>query len=852
MRETSNSISKQNSQQPKQFRGDDKKVMKKSLLAFVLAFSLVLSVAVPAFAATPSDVAGKPVQSAVEELTALGIIDGYADGTFKPENNITRAELAKIITIATGNATAATLMQNVKPSFKDVKANVWYTGYINVAAAKGFIQGFNGNFRPSDNVKFEEVVAMLVRALGYKDKYLSGAWPYNVLLQADEIGLFSGLDIAAGTLANRGTVAELASNTLAAKLVTYDADGNKYFANTNGTIRYDGSVSLINKLGSSTNKVVTAVSLNSDKEVSLNGSREDTAASFFVTGGLKLADLLGHTVSVLYNKDGDVLAVTDSQDAKNIITAKSDAITDVATATYIAVNNDAKEYEAAAGLFVFDNTDAQGNTYDLADDKEVKLYLNGDGKVQALLVNDWDANLVVDETVAYKDYTRVTTKNGGSFKVVSSTSITLDGNKAALADLKEYDVVDVIANAAGDAVNVVATRNAISGKLESTGVVAGDVTYKVGGKSYVAIGDADDLVAANIGSEYTYYLNKDGKIVYYGTVNAVDNSQYAVVYEAPAATTDTVGRVIDGVVSQGWFKVVYYSLKDSKKVTAFTKDADVIGLNNKLVELKFDGDGNIALTPLEAAAALDLTSTKVVNEVTASKIVVVNSPSNLNYILNSGTIYLQVKVDGADSTVTVVNAAAVSKNDDVAIKADNGVAKYVVVTSEGDSAELDAVQGLYISRAQVATSATESTYSVNLNVKGEVKTYAIDGGAYSALATQQKYDIVKLTDTLDTNALYETVTPVLRSAESAGLTVNNSARTLTVAGGTFLVTDATQILVTQKTYDSIEVGSFTDVRVAADGTNYGTGSNQYKVVVQGSGTTYGTLQEAGVILVVKY
>ena len=826
--------------------------MKKKIASMVLAAALVLPTSLTAFAATPSDVVGKPVQSAVEQLSALGIIKGYEDGTFKPENSITRAELAKIVVIATGNESAATLMANVKPSFKDVKAGAWYTGYINVAAAKGFIQGFNGNYRPSDNVKFEEVVAILVRALGYQDKHLSGAWPYNVLLKADQIELFDGVEIAAGTLANRGVVAELTSNTLGATLVGYDADGNQLDVDVKGKKLADAAalVALINKLGTSATKVVTDVALNSDKEVSLNGASEDTAASFFVTGGQKLADLLGHTVSVLYNKDGDVLAVTDAQAAKNIVTATSDAVTDAGNATTIAVNDGAKTYDTVDDLFVYENTDSQAATYDVANGEEVTLLLNGDGKVQALLVNDWDANLLLDEVVSYKDYSRVTTKNGGTFKVVSSSAISLDGKSAALADLKENDVINVIVNDDSEAVNIVATRSTVSGKLESVGLSGSDVTYKVGGKSYVAIEDGADLVAGDIGTEYTYYLNKDGKIVYYATASAVDNSQYAVVY---TAADTTVSRIIDGEVSANeWYKVVYYSLKDSKKVTAYTKDADVIALDEKLVELKFDTDGNIALTADEAAAAVNLGSTNVVNEVTASKVTVETGVTDTNYILNSGTIYLNVTVDGADTTVAVGSAADLTKNDDVAVKADAGVAKYVVITSAGDAADLAAVQGLYISRAKVSTSATSSTYSANINVNGEVKTVAIDEDAFDDLAALTKYDVVKLTDTVSSNALYETVATVARTAEAATLTVNNTDKTIVAGDTTYLVTASTQIIVTQDTFDSIEVGSFTDLRVAADTGNYGTGAGQYKVVVQASGATYGGIAEAGVIIVKAY
>jgi hypothetical protein len=115
--------------------------------------------------------------------------------------------LAKAAIIASVNESAANILKDVKPSFSDVKQSVWYSGYINAAAQKGYIVGYNGKFRPSDSVKFEEVVAIMLRALGYKEANLSGAWPYNYLIKADEIKLFSKVSsVDVGKNAFRGIV----------------------------------------------------------------------------------------------------------------------------------------------------------------------------------------------------------------------------------------------------------------------------------------------------------------------------------------------------------------------------------------------------------------------------------------------------------------------------------------------------------------------------------------------------------------------------------------------------------------------------------------------------------------------
>lgn len=847
--------------------------MKKSLLSLALAGSMLSALAVPAFAATPSDVVGKPVQNAVEALTALGIINGYADGTFKPENTITRAELAKIVIVATGNQSAANLMANTAPSFKDVKKGAWYTGYINAAAAKGFIQGYNGKFRPNDPIKFEEVTAILVRALGYKDKYLSGSWPYNVLLQADEVGLFEGLEMANGTNATRGTVAELAENALGANLVKYDADGNV----SNVTVLDDKGTAvttddvqvpqlLINKLGTSSTAVVTSTSLNSDKQITLSSGTFDTAANFFITGGKKLSDLLGHSVTVLKNKDGDVLAITDAQDAANILTVTSDAIADLPTLAADAnfvYNDGAGSKKLAAGFTVFNNTDRKvaatpaTDSYDLANGEEVQLFLDGNGKIQAVLVNDWDANLVLDTVSAYNGYSRITTKNGGSSKVDANTSITLDGKVATLADLKQNDVINVIENASDVAVKIVATRNTVTGKLESTGKVDSDITYTVGGKTYVAKGTAitpaNLLDSGDIGTEYTFSLNKDGHIVYYTTASGVTSGSYAVVYSVETGKS----IIVDGEVQNGWTKVVYYSLKDQKVNTVYTKDADVdADLTNQLIELKFDSDGRIALTTDESNAGTTLTAAgatagTVDADPTATKLVVKKGTATTNYITSANTIYLKVGINATDSsknTVTAATAADVSKGDSVVVRASNGNASYVIITSDSSAAALPKVQGLFISQSEVTT-ADGTTYTVKLKVNGEEKTYTVD-----AAITANKNDLVTLTDdAAANNTVYENQAVVAQTAVATSLTANSDAGTITVNGpATYLVTSNTQVVVLNKEDGSINEGDFNDLRAAADTGNYGTADGQYQVVVLASGDTYGSLNEAGVVLVIAY
>jgi hypothetical protein len=103
---------------------------------------------------------GKWYAQPVAYLAARGIIDGYPDGTFKPDQPITRAEFAKM---ASGFDSLEEASYNV---FSDIDGH-WASGFINSAAAKGWVSGYEGSeFRPEGGSSRAEVVTIVNRMLG--------------------------------------------------------------------------------------------------------------------------------------------------------------------------------------------------------------------------------------------------------------------------------------------------------------------------------------------------------------------------------------------------------------------------------------------------------------------------------------------------------------------------------------------------------------------------------------------------------------------------------------------------------------------------------------------------------------
>lgn len=95
---------------------------------------------------------------AVSALTGSGIIAGYPDGTFRPENSITRAEFAKMI--------AEYLELNLidTADFNDVPEAHWANRYIAAAQKSGYVTGYgDGTFRPENTISRAEVAAIINR-----------------------------------------------------------------------------------------------------------------------------------------------------------------------------------------------------------------------------------------------------------------------------------------------------------------------------------------------------------------------------------------------------------------------------------------------------------------------------------------------------------------------------------------------------------------------------------------------------------------------------------------------------------------------------------------------------------------
>ena len=215
----------------------------KKLLAMVLALVMTLSLAVSANAAfKDADKVSADYSEAVAVLNGMGVFKGYEDGSFQPQGNITRAEVAAIVyrvyTADVKDAKAS--MYATYNKFSDMAGAGWAQGYIGYCANAALVKGYpNGTFQPSGKVTGYEVLAMILRAIGYdqNNEFTGADWALHVAQTAQQAGVLKnvkGVDLNAP--ASRELVAELLFRAIAdAPMVTYTAAFGYQTVSFNGT-----------------------------------------------------------------------------------------------------------------------------------------------------------------------------------------------------------------------------------------------------------------------------------------------------------------------------------------------------------------------------------------------------------------------------------------------------------------------------------------------------------------------------------------------------------------------------------------------------------------------------------------
>ena len=222
-----------------------------------------------------TDSADIKATEAVNMLSALGVINGYTDGSFKPNDTVTRAEMAKMIYVLRTGSDKATAYENATTKFTDIKGH-WAAPYIKYCEAMGIIAGKSATkFAPDVTVTGEETAKMLLVTIGYdatKAGLVGTAWAQKSTALATENGLLEDVDASLGLALPRQWAAQMIYNAVDADTVSYNADGQvvKTEKTENATVPYKSSTTKKYDLVNSSDAVLATYDSYTDAKKALD------------------------------------------------------------------------------------------------------------------------------------------------------------------------------------------------------------------------------------------------------------------------------------------------------------------------------------------------------------------------------------------------------------------------------------------------------------------------------------------------------------------------------------------------------------------------------------------------------
>lgn len=640
MREKSNKKIRDKNSQPNITQGGETQVMKKFLTS-ILAFVLVFTMSVPAFAQGSNGYSDVPesIADEVNLLSTLGVLSGYPDGSFKPDNTITRAEVSAVALRLLGLEGAAEGAKGTTP-FADF-VDEWATGYINIATQQGLLKGYtDGTVRASNAVTQAEALAIMIRVLGYEPAVSTQGWPYNYLVKAQEMGLTKGVAISVNAPASRGVVAQFAENALTipkliqvgfgdqTKFVVSGNDGTDVvtlFDQNLGVQKYafdtdtdDSRTAAVEGQFQVLNTNFTDDNLDSNEIEIDNLLATDGEGTYEVAESVdvNVADLLGHYVT-FWEKDGTIVHL--AVESTEVSGFTDGAVTNASTDITLEFNADSEDYDLNVNFVINDDVVDNVGAWNVADNKSARLVIY-DGEVVAIHEYTWDNAIVVsaidvdDEELELEGANLLGTGDD-DFTVNTDDDVYANGKAISEDDIEIGDMVLYRVGANANFVKVV--KPFLGGELDSyesdfsaISVDGKDFdTNGIGTTLFTTAGDADGSSAVTtaddiedlLGEEVTVYFNSAGYVWYIsGDVdsNTLANSEYLVVMDAKSSGFDDLVKFMN---SEG--DMVSYvfdaDIEDEDgNAVAWADYADLdaaVPGDYRLVKVDVDEDGNVTL-----------------------------------------------------------------------------------------------------------------------------------------------------------------------------------------------------------------------------------------------------------------
>ena len=543
----------------------------KKFLSLVLALVMTMSlVTVSAGAKDFTDNSKINYKEAVDVMSAAKVIDGYAEGDFRPANTLTRGAAAKIIcNLILGPTTAEALVADAAP-YSDVPATNTFAGYIAYCAKEGIISGYaDGTFRPAATLSGYAFMKMLLGALGY-DATAEGYTGNNWSIQVAKRALSANVDLADGLngdfngvkAVTREEACLYAFNTLKATMVEYE---NSNSVTVNG-------ITFTNKSTAKDMKNDT----KTDGNIKGDGLMQFAEKYFSDLKGTPATDDLGHPSTKWMWKKDKIGTYANEADETYTLTGTYEIGTGKDYASLLAVLKDEdftdnKDLKLAKDVDVYVNgaavktTEAEAVVKALMNDAKggttVELYYNDDNKdvVDCVTILNYSIGQIKDVSTKL---TKDQKDDGATSKIKVEGKWYLDNDVVGF-DSKTYVedayVLYILKSTTEMSASQIAAE--ITGKVTA---IKGSDKATIDGTQYKYVKNA---VTIDVDDEGSFYLNVAGQIAATDTDSKSDN--YAFIYNLKKDTNKVNS---DGVLADTI--TAYYVTTDGTKASAVV-DADV-------------------------------------------------------------------------------------------------------------------------------------------------------------------------------------------------------------------------------------------------------------------------------------
>lgn len=492
--------------------------MKKLLLLIILLISIFSTTTAYSSTIKFTDIKGDLAEEAINLLSSYGIINGYPDNTYKPNNTVTRAEMAKIITVAAG---LSEYSKNMTSTYKDMQGH-WAEEYVELANAINIVKGISADeYGPNNEIKMNEALTMIVRLIGYSDEALVGQWPSNYYEKANELNLLEGIN-SNSEYASRRDISIMLYNALNCNLVK---------------VRENNSILKTDKT------LLSLVGTMRTEVVGLNKLK--------LNDGFNYTDYLFNKWDVYYNIKGEVVYITNPRYREF-----SGTVTSLLSTRVIFVTDDpgnVRAFKLSDIPIVFNG--ALGDFNSLANARIKVVYDTDtyDGNVIGVIGYKVTDEVLMSKSDLYTDGSKtIANKYLPSLaSQVNFNKIYVHGDATSINEIRENDVVYFYEtdeyNTKKTTLSLEVVRNHIQGTVTNVKNFNGSFIYTVNNQEYKPSKNFVFTENASTNDRVKFILDKNNNLVkLFITKFGKAPSTYGIVLNATSGTNGLATvRILD-------------------------------------------------------------------------------------------------------------------------------------------------------------------------------------------------------------------------------------------------------------------------------------------------------------------